>query len=1248
MEVGMGGTSRARDLYDALRALEERAKTAYNAKSGHRYSRRLAAQKAEGHDSTLDRRLATWLPDDWHRAKVPDLSSSERLSALVRVWSEWAGEPCDVGRWQTLLDRAQPPRAPLPPVPAPEPTNAAGYDTWVEQKVMPARLLGRDNELRELTAFCTGEDMPGASPYAWWQAGPWAGKSALLSEFVLRHRPDGVECVSYFIADRFARNDQEGFAETVMRQLAPLAGQDPGAAGSRPEDFPALCHAAAEACRNRGRRLVLVVDGLDEDNGATTGKPSIAALLPRNPPAGMRVVVTGRPNPHLPTDVPDDHPLRNSQIVRTLPPSPHATDISRMAERELRRLLEDEQIGVPLLGLLAAARGSLTAADLANLVGVRPYRVGWLLRGITGRSFIPGAQGQLFAPDMPVGERPLALGHDELRKEALTALGDVKVFEDQLHAWADHYRDRGWPSETPAYLLYDYPHMLTSNDDSKRLTAIALDPQRQQALLRSASPDAALSDIEMSAQMIRRHRPDDLTGLAGLAASRAILTEQGRLLPESIAVAFARLGHPHRARQFALLAPHAAEKAVRLASVARALADAGDQHADQAAEAARGAAGWAGRAREESAPTSGDEDEAEAAAAAAAVALITVGDHQQGGELLNSLRSPLPYGDVNLLAETAARASVAARPHSAALAEKLLAQAEQHADDLESSQPADPSAPVRAWAFVASVADPTRAARLHERITQYTQSSPPGLTACVVDAAAASALAAECPEQARALAQQAARRLKTALTRPEALPEEDAGDLTLLLSPMLSAVIGALVDTRCVDDARDLMAGVPEDRHTAFGLDVRAGARAVLADAHNPADEPSAEVLAKQACRLAAQNHPDEAHRRLHQALQALGSSQSAAAPREWWLITLCTALAAVGRHTDAALLARSLRDPAERVQAFAATAASAAAAGHLPDARRLANEAADATSSLEGALNFSLLEGVPGVNVCNAIGAAAQALAYTGERERALALAEKTDDEDGDRRRRALVAVAAGLRAHDPAGAAGIIERQLEHMMTADAPPRMPRGRIADLAELLAAVGDADSKCADRVRDAVGKVREEFKASKMRLRAEDFLVLLLLHAPERRADAENALAAWERRCQGVPPWELPTGAIATAYAALGALAAARESADSLNAPTDRAEALAAVAGYLTGTPTGLRVVYASASTAFTQTVQTLALAQMPPDTARTAQAALPLTTEMLAGDGWHHALPVLARIAPAAVLRVRDIVFAHRQLEAP
>ncbi|MGW0943993.1 SCO2525 family SAM-dependent methyltransferase [Streptomyces sp. NPDC002623] len=99
-------------MYDALRALEAKAKAAHERQKGQKYSRREAARKAEGPESTLDRRLAEWLPEEWGDARTPDPSSGEQLMAVVTLWSSWAGVPCDDSRWRTLLDEAQPPRPP--------------------------------------------------------------------------------------------------------------------------------------------------------------------------------------------------------------------------------------------------------------------------------------------------------------------------------------------------------------------------------------------------------------------------------------------------------------------------------------------------------------------------------------------------------------------------------------------------------------------------------------------------------------------------------------------------------------------------------------------------------------------------------------------------------------------------------------------------------------------------------------------------------------------------------------------------------------------------------------------------------------------------------------------------------------------------------------------------------------------------------------------------------------------------------
>ena len=198
----------------------------------------------------------------------------------------------------------------------------SAYRKQVE-RIVPPELVGREAELQELAAYCTE---PGRGPYVWWQAPAWAGKSALVSTFVL-HPPAGVHVVAFFITARLGGQEtREAFTEVVLEQLAELLGQDLPSltAGTRDAHLLGMLEQAAQACAAHGERLILVVDGLDEDRGVTTGPDarSIAALLPRDPPAGMRIVVAGRPDPPIPDDVPGWHRLPDPAIVRPLAPPP--------------------------------------------------------------------------------------------------------------------------------------------------------------------------------------------------------------------------------------------------------------------------------------------------------------------------------------------------------------------------------------------------------------------------------------------------------------------------------------------------------------------------------------------------------------------------------------------------------------------------------------------------------------------------------------------------------------------------------------------------------------------------------------------------------------------------------------------------------------------------------------------------------------------------------------------------------------
>lgn len=57
---------------------------------------------------------------------------------------------------------------------------------------------------------------------------------------------------------------------------------------------------------------------------------------------------------------------------------------------------------------------------------------------------------------------------------------------------------------------------------------------------------------------------------------------------------------------------------------------------------------------------------------------------------------------------------------------------------------------------------------------------------------------------------------------------------------------------------------------------------------------------------------------------------------------------------------------------------------------------------------------------------------------------------------------------------------------------------------------------------------------------------MFLLHAWDERDNARNTLTSWEEKSTGNTPWELPTGAIAIAHAALGNFDAARHRASRL------------------------------------------------------------------------------------------------------
>ncbi|GIE85842.1 trypsin-like peptidase domain-containing protein [Actinoplanes regularis] len=430
-------------------------------------------------------------------------------------------------------------------VPTADTTVLRAYCAQVRD-IAPDRLLDRDSELEELVRFCAAD-----LPYAWWQAGPWAGKSALMAWFAL-HPPSGIDVVSFFVTGRLAgQSSGDAFVTALIEQLAALLHQPAAgliSAGARTGVMLQLLEDAAARARQHGRGLLLVIDGLDEDTGAA-GTASIASLLPRRPPAGVHVLVAGRPRPVLPEDVPADHPLRTVR-ARDLSRSPHAGAIERRAGLELGTLLTGPRFQRDLLGLLAASGGGLTVRDLAELTGEPEYDISQQVDRAFGRSVSAWVGASVAGyPDEPV----FVYAHDTLREVAEQHIGaaGLGAYRGRLGSWADTYEQSGWPPHTPRYLLRGYVQVLAAEPDLGRLARYASDSARHRRMRTVTGGDLlGLTEIRTAQQVLPARRGPDLIALTSVALERDDLTDRSTSVRPELAAVWTLIDQRARAEGF--------------------------------------------------------------------------------------------------------------------------------------------------------------------------------------------------------------------------------------------------------------------------------------------------------------------------------------------------------------------------------------------------------------------------------------------------------------------------------------------------------------------------------------------------------------------------------------------------------------------------------------------------------------------------------------------------------------------------
>jgi WD40 repeat protein len=391
----------------------------------------------------------------------------------------------------------------------PLPSFQADYLPTVQEiQLRTGNLEDRGEELAKLAEFSCG-----AEGYKLIVGEQYAGKTALLAEFVASHLPPQVDVVAYFASRSLSDADSNKFLAEVVPQLAGLIGMSPSEAV--PTAFRALWQEAARRAVREDRHLLLVVDGLDEDY-APAGLPTIGALLPvtvaptaraghgrggpGSPPkewSRAHVLVSNRLEAPLPAGLPPEHPL-HAVTPMELPPYPHSRPND---EEELRILLSFGPEARRLIGALAAAGGALSVADLHELTQLPRERLEELISQ-TLRSLRRVG---------PAGARRYAFASISMLERARQESGlDLSRYRDAIHRWAADWRDRGWRRDqrtgvdVPHYLLDSYPDALAH--DRARLAALVSDVGWVTAAIDRIAVDLVLAELRTCVAADRDHR----------------------------------------------------------------------------------------------------------------------------------------------------------------------------------------------------------------------------------------------------------------------------------------------------------------------------------------------------------------------------------------------------------------------------------------------------------------------------------------------------------------------------------------------------------------------------------------------------------------------------------------------------------------------------------------------------------------------------------------------------------------------
>ena len=286
-------------------------------------------------------------------------------------------------------------------------------------------------------------------------------------------------------------------------QLAAVLDDPPPAPG--PADPPLFANLWGQASPSRparpAARLMLLIEGLDCDGPL---RPMIADVDPCEREQQARIAVSAAMSP---ASVARSHPLRSPSKLDAPRPASRSRSPGNVAKRTGRNsngFLADHPQAAMILDLVAIA-GPLTGAELASLLGGAPAPEADPLAAVRQLKEVSDGLSQavdagVLRPEPDEAER-FDFAEDAVRRMTAERWvpGTADAYRRVILAWAERYAARGWPDDTPPYLMTRYPSMLSGAVTQTADAAAALDrlatPERTAAVRRAAGDAAAVREL---------------------------------------------------------------------------------------------------------------------------------------------------------------------------------------------------------------------------------------------------------------------------------------------------------------------------------------------------------------------------------------------------------------------------------------------------------------------------------------------------------------------------------------------------------------------------------------------------------------------------------------------------------------------------------------------------------------------------------------------------------------------------------